>query len=190
MQNEEPKNDFSDPTEIIFTELNKHIINTENKYLRISSSYLGIVLLIISVLSKGNNQLLENSFLNFIISVVLVSIGTIVYCLQKWYRMWKEHYIKTCNLIVNNWAMDNELKPYWLRSNTKAGKSSIDDILSTITVIFNFAITIRICYYFHVIISNHFLKNISTVVILLAFLLSFTIIKKKVKQETTEINNS
>lgn len=129
----------------VFAETNQHMRSTEQKYLTLSVAYLGLVAVAMSLIHTKGMAVFDPSVVNRIVYIMMIFVGSVVYILQRWYRVWKVHYMEICRRIVQRWAIDTELVPYWLRNSPSGRKVSIDNALSWFTTAVNLAIVLLLC---------------------------------------------
>lgn len=119
----------------VFHEVNDHMRNTEQKYLIVTASYLGLL----SVITSSITSSTTGSRSGIVSHFLLLLIGTAVYIMQGWYRAWKRHYLSVCLNIRQRFAvtMDEGLCPYWLRPTVKVRRRTIDNLLKGLTLLVN-----------------------------------------------------
>lgn len=115
----------------VFGEVNEHMRNTEQKQIAISVAYLGVVGVVISVLPSERGAILTPSPLAFFVWALVATAGCTVLALQKWYRVWKEHYMETIRTTtVNKWQVDSSVCACWMNlpPNTVGPRPRPDNI--------------------------------------------------------------
>lgn len=162
--------------ELLFIEVNNHLRNTENKCLTLSISYLGIISLIISIMSAKSNDFFQCSTLNIIIFTILSIIGCIIYMLQKWYRMWKEHYMNIARSIIADSKINDNMLPYWLRSSSKKGLT-VDDSIRYLNGMINLAIFLLLSYNIFTICTSRIMQFLIPVIAFSFYLLFLFIMR-------------
>ena len=185
---------------LLFSEINNHLRNTETKYLTISISYLSLVSVISSIVFQ--KAIITDINVNYlVVYILLILIGTSVITLQKWDRFWKEHYLITAQkiyseiLAINQIAISEELKPYWLREkqiinwlnnevtdrdkNQEKPWLSADYTLHFFTQIVNLGVVLKLGY--DLFSSNHSVvtKFVIPILIIVVYLLFITFIPPK-----------
>ncbi len=113
--------------EILFLELNNHLRNTENKCITLSVGHLGLISLLIPIMYSESNEFFKGSTINIIVYSILIIMGCLVYLLQKWYRLWKEHYMEIIKKLMTESKTDDKFLPDWMKAQNNSSKFSIDD---------------------------------------------------------------
>jgi hypothetical protein len=132
----------------IFTEVNEHLRNTEQKQLNISTVYFGLLAVVVSILPTQGNDLLSPDFANACLYALLLVLGCTVNLIQLWYRLWKEHYIDVCRRIVFAWSIEPKLVPCWMTTlslqyrEVKRISPNIDNTAIYLTTSINFLIVL------------------------------------------------
>ena len=121
----------------LFSEMNEHVRSTENKYATVSVSYLSLVTFLSSLSPAG-----QQSATGY---VLMVLVGCTVIVLQRWYRIWKEHYLQVCKCLYKDVDIAEEMKPFWLRDNRRKSTLNADDALYYFTNMVNLYVVIRLC---------------------------------------------
>ena len=163
----------------LFSELNQHIRNTETKYITISISYLSLVSIICSILLKieTKNVLNTLTYNHIIVYSLIIIIGCFVIVMQKWYRVWKEHYLQRCQEIDSEFKVEAKFKPFWLIPNKKNPIVNVDKSLFYFTNIVNLLIVFKLCYDLYSSSNYTFLKFILPIIIIVFYILFLIIIK-------------
>jgi hypothetical protein len=157
----------------MFTEINMHMRNTEQKHLSISLSYVGILTLAMSLLHKDQAKFFEPNFPNLIIYVLIIIVGAAVYALQHWYRIWKIHYMEICYALTEEWRLPENRRPYWLRANAPRREPSVDNILEYFVMVLNAALVLLVCQQVNVLAVTPTWKTYGPIAIF-SFYLLFT----------------
>lgn len=189
----------------LFSEMNGHIRNTENKYLTISLSYLSLVAIISSVIL--NEMILTAININYIVVYVLIIlVGICVIILQQWYRLWKKHYLYKCQEIDNKiieiqenqddcyFAVEysKDLKPCWLNNEYRKTKNKIqsifgaDNTLQLLTNWVNFGVVLKLAYDLFLLLSKYNFVEFIFIVpigIIFAYILFILIILNAIYKE-------
>ena len=79
--------------------MNGHIRNIENKYLTISLAYISLVAVVSSVILREMILTAATDINYQIIYGLIILIGWCVIVLQRWYIVWKKHYLIRCQAI-------------------------------------------------------------------------------------------
>ena len=176
-----------DHKEQIFSELNQHIRNTENKYLSISLSYLGLLAIIISIIFNENQTFLTPKPISIAIYTIICFIGCVVYILQKWYRMWKEHYLEVCNSIASTWGIEEKFLPFWLRKNMGEVKFCIDHTLGYFTAFINFCMFLLLAYNLSLTISSRLWQVLAPIFTFSCFIIFLFIVNNTIKKDWKQV---
>lgn len=113
-----------------------------------TATYLGALfgLLITTLTNTKEVEFFKPSIFKMTINVVFLMFGMAIYVLQRWYRVWKEHYIEVMYLIVESWKIESKYRPYWLRNiEVKSNKFNIDNMLYYLTFITNTFVLALLC---------------------------------------------
>jgi hypothetical protein len=123
--------------EMIFTEVNDHLRATDLKHLQTSLAYLGVVGIVVSILANQPGTLDGPPWLTATVTSVVFLIGISVLTLQRWYRVWKEHYIGILKAVVERagWSDDPTLVPYWLRGHEPPALITPDNVLHYVSAL-------------------------------------------------------
>lgn len=135
-------------TETIFNQLNDHLRSSEQKQLQLTTTYLGALfgLLITTLTNSKMEEFFKPSIFKMTINVIFLIFGIAIYVLQRWYRIWKEHYIEVLYSIVEYWEIDIKYRPYWLKNiQYKSNALNIDNILYYLTFITNILVLALLC---------------------------------------------
>ena len=184
----------------LFSEMNGHIRNTENKYLTISISYLSLVTIISSVIL--NKMILTAMNINYIVVYVLIIlIGSCVIVLQRWYRIWKEHYLKRCQEIdkilmgiyestQEKPSISQELKPCWLQDNNNESQPllGVDSTLHYLTNLVNLGVVLKLGYDLFLLSESNLIKFIVPIGIIFVYTLFITIIRFTILPEKKDLS--
>ena len=184
----------------LFSEMNGHIRNTENKYLTISISYLSLVTIISSVIL--NKMILTDMNINYIVVYVLIIlIGSCVIALQRWYRIWKEHYLKRCQEIDkilmgiykrtdDNFQISQESKPCWLQDNKNENQLLLgaDSTLYYLTNLVNLGVVLKLGYDLFLSSERNFVKFLVPIGIIFVYTLFITIIQFTILPEKKDLS--
>ena len=190
----------------LFSEINGHIRNTENKYLTISISYLSLVTIISSVIL--NKMILTTININYIVVYILIIlIGNCVIILQRWYRIWKEHYLKRCreldNLLMeihkeiseskdenSKISISQEQKPCWLQNNNNENPLLLgaDSTLYYLTNLVNLGAVLKLDYDLFLLSERNLVKFIVPIVIIFVYTLFITIIQFTILPEKKDLS--
>ena len=169
----------------IFREINHHIRNTEIKYLSISTSFIGLVTLIISLLytKKNNFDFFSHDATNILINILFALIGCIVFIQQTWYRVWKEHYMDICKNIVEKWDIEESKIPYWCRKGTVTRSPSFDNMLSYFTTLITGSIFLLLAFNLKQLIENDFFQILLIIGLMLIYIIIFFTIDKFITKD-------
>ena len=163
---------MTDEEKEIFREVNQHMRNTEVKYIRLSLSFIAIVSLIITLISKADKtfDFFSGSTLNLVVYSIITLIGCVVYTKLAWFRVWKEHYIEIGNNIVSGWKITPDKTPYFLRNNLTTG-FSYDKVFTYFTSLITTTIYILLSVNIINKVSNcHYTMYIMMVSVILYFI--------------------
>ena len=80
--------------------------------------------------------------------------------MQKWYRVWKEHYLQKCQEIDREFKVEAKFKPFWLIPNLKNPIVNADKSLYYFTNIVNALVVFKLCYDLYSLSTYDFLKFI------------------------------
>lgn len=136
----------NEKVDIIFSELNDHVRNTEQKSIAISLSHITIVAIILSLVDSDTYKLVDGSAKNFGTLSVLLIVGVVVFVLQYWYRIWKEHYISIIRNIVYSWNINEDFTPYWMRRHRNTQGIKFDNVFMIFSLCLNTGIILLIYY--------------------------------------------
>ncbi len=174
--------------DIVFSEINEHMRNTENKYLTISTSYIGLIAVVISLIySNKNNSIIDYKSQTIIIYSSISIIGCLVYIIQKWYRMWKEHYLDIAQEIISEWEIKNEFLPYWLRKKQENNGLSFDHILGYFTWNINLITIVILALNISDSFKYYFLNISIPILLVLLFVLFTYLINKRINKNKIHI---
>lgn len=123
----------------VFSEVNEHMRNTEQKQIAISVAYLGVVGVVVSLLPSEGGAILTPSSLTFSVWLLLAITGCTVLALQKWYRVWKEHYMDKIRNTANRWNVDSTICACWMDMQPKCigSKPRPDNLHMYFTLLLN-----------------------------------------------------
>ena len=178
--------------------MNGHIRNTENKYLTISLAYISLVAVVSSVILR-NMIITAATDINYqIVYGLIMLIGWCVIVLQRWYIVWKKHYLIRCQAIDREITKlckhsdecyfasvdTTRLKPCWLY-NTKSDNNkllslfSADNIINILTNVINAGVVFKLSYDFFLLSKYNLLVDLVLVYSLSLFIIYKIITEKK-----------
>ncbi len=97
--------------------------------------------------------------------------------MQKWYRVWKEHYLQKCQEIDREFKVEAKFKPFWLIPNLKNPIVNADKSLYYFTNIVNALVVFKLCYDLYSLSTYDFLKFILPIIIIVFYILFLILIK-------------
>ena len=175
-----------DKLDIIFSEVNEHLRNTENKYISMSSAYIGLIAVIASLIYDSNKGIVTHEKIDVIIYMFISLIGCILYVMQKWFRMWKEHYIDVAQDIAEKWNIENSFLPFWLREKAES-EFSFDNLLGYFTWSITLLTVSLLALNLKGVFKYNFLNFIIPIFILALFFIFTYITNKKISKNKTHI---
>ena len=124
-----------------FQECNSHMRTTEQKHLTVTVAYLGsigvAIPLVVSSLSNSPALQIQRGVSLFVISLV----GIVVHGLQRWYALWKSHYLRVLKnqskLLFEQAGANSIHLPLFLREADESEErvtGSIDQIIDFVTL--------------------------------------------------------
>ena len=126
--------DPPDALRTVFTEVNAHMRNAEQKQLTATGWFFTLVGVVLSLISGDKVSLLEARLQSIVTVALLLIFGLAVLVYQRWCRVWKEHYLGVLQNIAKTWDLPAELLPAWLRTPPGRHKhGNVDNALLYLT---------------------------------------------------------
>jgi len=139
----------------VFQECNSHMRLTEQKHLTVTVAYLGSIGVAIPLVlsSSGNSAALQiqRGAALFVVSTV----GLVVYGLQRWYAMWKRHYLvvikEQSSLLLESVEVNPSQLPLFLRKTQESKEEkvtgSVDQTIDYLTLFLAVLIGVSSLYF-------------------------------------------
>ena len=123
--------------ETVFDQVNEHLRATDTKYLQTSLAYLGVMGIVVTILGNQPGVVTSPTWLMVAVTAILFTIGFSVLILQRWYRVWKEHYIQILQHVANQagWSRDQSILPYWLRETQLEATMTADNVFHYLSLL-------------------------------------------------------
>lgn len=117
----------------VFGETNEHIRATDEKKVLISGSFIAFMGVVVAIIIDKTTT----SWIYLVFSLFMLLVGSCVFAIQLWYRMWKRHYLEICYNIASKFSLEEKFLPVWLRIHKVKRKFSADNLLILITMLMN-----------------------------------------------------
>ena len=131
---------------VVFTETNAHLRNAEQKQLTVTSSFLTLLAVVVSLIIGDKVSLFEPGFKSAGTATFLLIFGSGVLVYQRWCRVWKVHYLHVLREIVLTWNLPDTLLPAWLRKERKPPvRGNVDNALFYLTAALDILLLAIIC---------------------------------------------
>ena len=122
-----------DALRAVFLETSAHMRNAEQKQLTVTSAFLTLLGVVLSLVVGGKLSLFKPRIESTGTALLLLTFGSGVLVYQRWCRVWKEQYLKVLYNIAESWTLPHGFLPVWLKTPPQISRGNVDNALFYLT---------------------------------------------------------